>query len=177
MRIGTRRTLRTVGALVALSTIAACGGSDADTTIDTGMGAGMGATVGADTGMAGMGGMNDRWTATLEPRGGTNVTGTANVMAGTGAGTTMAEVTLNGAPANGVHPWHIHAGTCASGGDIVGPPADYPPLNADANGTATASATVNVAAPTTGEYHINVHMSPTDLGTIVACGDLRMGAM
>ncbi len=174
MRIGTRRTLRTVGALVALSTIAACGGTDADTTVDTGMGAMVGA---ADTGMAAMGGMNDRWMATLEPVGGTNVTGTATVMPGTAAGTTMAEVTINGAPANGVHPWHIHAGTCASGGDIVGPPGDYPPLQADANGTGSASTTVNIAAPTTGEYHVKAHMSPTDLGTIVACGDLRMGAM
>ncbi len=176
MRIGSWRTLPAMGALVALSTIVACGGADTDDTMaDSGLvGGTMGATP-ADGGM-GMGAM-DRWTATLEPQNGTSVTGTASVMPGTAAGTTMVEISVMGAPPNGTHPWHIHAGTCGSGGDIVGPPAEYPPLTVDANGAGSATATVNMAAPTTGDYYVQAHMSPTDLGTIVACGNLRMGGM
>ena len=42
-----------------------------------------------------------------------------------------------------------------------------------ANGQASASANLDVALSEDGQYYINVHRSPQDLGTIVACGQLR----
>ncbi len=175
MHIGSWRTLQGLGVALAFGALTACAG-DSDKMTDTT------AAVMADKDAMGTGTamgdkMTGRWTTSLTSMSGTNVTGTASAMPGTTANTTMAEVTIAGAPANGTHPWHIHAGTCASGGDIVGPAADYPPLTADANGAATSTATINVAPPTSGDYHVNVHLSPSDLGTIVACGDLRMDAM
>ena len=121
--------------------------------------------------------MNARWTATLEPKGDSQVRGTASVMAGASAGTMTAEIAISGGANNGTHPWHVHAGTCATDGAIVGPPTEYPPLKADGSGTATATTTVNIAAPATGDYHVNVHLSPEAMGTIVSCGDLKLSGM
>jgi hypothetical protein len=72
-------------------------------------------------------------------------------------------------------PWHVHFGTCATGGDIVGDPASYPVLNIAGNGRANATATVEGVRLITGEpYHVNVHLSPDELDTIIACGDLSI---
>ncbi|MES3035364.1 MAG: hypothetical protein V4813_15300 [Gemmatimonadota bacterium] len=171
MRINSWRTLQASAVIVGLGSLAACAGKTAETATDSGMAV---APVSADSTAATM---NMKWTTTLEPRGGTNVRGTASVSAGASQGTTTAEVAINGAPKDGTHPWHVHAGTCAASGAIVGPAADYPALKADSSGTATATATVNVAPPTSGDYHVNVHLSPTEMGTIVACGDLKMAGM
>lgn len=171
MRINSWRTLQASACIVALGSLAACAGKTADTATDSGMAV---APVNADSTAATM---NMKWTTTLEPRGGTNVRGTGSVSAGASQGTTMAEVAINGAPKNGTHPWHVHAGTCASDGAIVGPAGDYPALKADSSGSATSTATINIAPPMTGDYHINVHLSPTEMGKIVACGDLKMAGM
>lgn len=71
-----------------------------------------------------------------------------------------------------VHPWHIHAGRCGSGGPIVGDPAAYPALRPGTDGNGTASATVNVPLTMGQDYYVNIHASPSELGTIVACGQL-----
>ncbi len=172
MRFESWRTMQGIGAALVIGSMVACGG-EKGATADS---ASNSMAASADSAGA-MAAPAARWNATLESMAGTKVTGTASVMAGASAGTTMAEVTISGAPANGQHPWHIHAGTCATGGDIVGPATDYTPITADASGNGSSTATVNIAAPTSGEFHVNVHMSPTDLKTIVACGDLKMGAM
>ncbi|MDB4962589.1 MAG: hypothetical protein JWP01_2588 [Myxococcales bacterium] len=74
-----------------------------------------------------------------------------------------------------VRPWHVHFGTCASGGDIVGPPESYRPLTIGADGTAAVSAQVVSAFDLAADYHINVHVSPADL-TVIACGDLFLAS-
>jgi len=168
------RTMQGIGAALVIGSLVACGG-DKGATADTTASNSMAASADSTAMMAPAAGA--RWNATLMSMAGTQVTGTASAMAGSSAGTTMAEITISGAPANGEHPWHIHSGTCAGGGDIVGPATDYTPIKADASGNGTSMATVNIAAPTSGEFHVNVHMSPSDLKTIVACGDLKMGAM
>ncbi len=170
MRSVSWRSLQGVGVIVALSSLVACGGEKAQNTDSA-------AAAMSAPAMESMSSDAGKWTTTLESKGGTMVVGTASAMPGSTPGTTAVEIAITGAPANGVHPWHVHVGSCSSGGDIVGPPTDYAPLTADANGAATSMATVNVPAPTSGDFHVNVHMSPTDLGTIVACGDLKMGAM
>lgn len=113
-----------------------------------------------------------QWTATLAPQNGSNVQGTVSVKPGASTDQTLAAVTITGAPAGGVHPWHIHAGKCGDNGPIVGPASAYPNLQADANGTATVNATLPIVTPAGGDFSVNVHLSPAEMGTIVACGNL-----
>jgi hypothetical protein len=70
-----------------------------------------------------------------------------------------------------VRPWHVHFGTCATGGAIVGSDAQYPRLTVGANGTATATVTIRYELGNV-PYHINFHKSEAEFDTIIACGDL-----
>jgi hypothetical protein len=111
------------------------------------------------------------WQANLQGRSGfEGVSGSAT--AHVRDGRTHVEASVSGAPADGTHPWHIHEGTCASGGGIVGDADAYPPLEIGDDGQASAEADIDVALQDGASYHVNVHASPDDLGTIVACGDL-----
>ena len=110
------------------------------------------------------------WDATLASRNNSTVRGTAKAQSvGLGAG---ANISINGAQSGAFHPWHIHTGTCATGGPILGNASNYPVLQVGADGTASANATIGSALNEQTRYHVNVHRSPTDMGTIVACGDL-----
>jgi hypothetical protein len=83
------------------------------------------------------------------------------------------EIQIAGGSASGVYPWHIHAGSCADGmGAIVGPPSQYTALGAGSDGTASLTADLPITLDASRRYHVNVHASPSDMGTIVACGDL-----
>lgn len=165
-----RRMLRSSALIITVGSLVACGEKKTASSADTGMA--VVPAVGASMTAATEQGM--RWTTTLEPMGGTQVRGTASVTPGATAGTMTVEVAINGAPKNSTHPWHVHVGTCATGGAIAGPAADYPVLNTDANGSAMVTTTVNIAAPASGDYHVNIHLSPDAMGTIVSCGDLKL---
>lgn len=104
-----------------------------------------------------------------------NIVGSAAVRPAQNPSESQATVMLSNATPNATHPWHIHAGTCGSDGGIVGPATAYRPLVVDASGKAEVSITLPFSTPTQGDYFVNVHKSPTDLGTIVACGPLSMG--
>lgn len=83
-------------------------------------------------------------------------------------------VTLNvedGEP-GAVHPWHVHEGRCGSGGAIVGDAGAYPQLALDGDGDDREVATLDVQLSDDADYHVNIHLSPQDPGTIVACGAL-----
>lgn len=112
------------------------------------------------------------WNASLSSQSGTTVGGTVQARAGE-TGTT-ATISLQGASSGARHPWHIHKGTCGSNGPIVGPASAYPVLMVGSDGRATATATVsvNIDVGEDDDYYVNVHASPENLGTIVACGDL-----
>ena len=84
-----------------------------------------------------------------------------------------AEIDIRNDTPGAVRPWHVHFGNCASGGDIVGPPASYRPLTISANGTDAVGAQVTAPFDLAAPYHVNVHVSPTDM-TVIACGDLRL---
>lgn len=111
------------------------------------------------------------WSGSLEARSNSSVSGSANVVSAMAG--SRATVSISGATPNGHHPWHVHSGTCGSGGAIVGDAGAYPPLHVGANGTASASATITVGLHDEGDYHVNVHRSADDLGTIIACGRIR----
>jgi superoxide dismutase, Cu-Zn family len=87
-------------------------------------------------------------------------------------GETQSTVNITGATPGATHPWHIHEGDCGSGGPIVGNPSAYPPLVVGNDGTASASARITVQLNEAKHYFVNVHASPTNLATIVACGSI-----
>jgi hypothetical protein len=114
----------------------------------------------------------ETWKANIAGRGNwTGASGTANVRVE--GGNTLATLLLTGLPQGGPYPWHVHDGTCATGGPIVGDASAYPPLMVGADGRAEANARlVNLKLNEAKKYHVNVHRSPSDLATIIACGEL-----
>jgi len=114
-----------------------------------------------------------RWSANLEARPGAPSAVTANATAVRTAGATTVQVEATGAQPNARHPWHVHHGSCETGGQIVGDPGRYPPLEVGAQGRGTATALIEVELAPGQPYHINVHRAADDLRTIIACGDLR----
>ena len=111
------------------------------------------------------------WHASLQSMNGTNVSGSATVAPAPGGST--ATINIRDAAAGAVHPWHVHVGTCSTGGGIAGPASAYSPLNVTAGGNANSTAQLPMTLDPTQSYHVNVHNSPSDMGTIVACGDLH----
>lgn len=112
------------------------------------------------------------WQTTLQGQQGFQaVSGTA--MATVGRGQTTITANLTGATPGSVHPWHVHFGTCGSGGDIVGAAGAYPALQVGSDGRAKATATIDMELQPGQPYYLNVHRSAEDLKTIAACGDLR----
>jgi hypothetical protein len=121
-------------------------------------------------------GQGMKMTATLTPQKGGTIAGTATVEPGTSAGTTVATVSITGAKPGAVYPWHVHIGKCGMtpGGKVWGDASAYKPLTAGSDGTAKGTATISMAVPMSGDYYVNIHASPSDLGTIVSCGNLGM---
>ncbi len=110
------------------------------------------------------------WDSNIQPVGNFTVRGTAKAQSvGVGTGVT---ISITGATGGAQHPWHVHRGVCGDNGPIVGDPGNYPVLNASTEGNAAANATIGTALNERESYYVNVHNSPTDLGTIVGCGKL-----
>jgi len=112
-----------------------------------------------------------KWTATLNSMNGSTVKGTASLAGGSSAGTAVASLSLTGGQPNATYPWHVHNGKCPAGG-VFGGGKDYKPLKTGADGSGSSTANLEVAAPTTGDFHVNVHAP--DMKSVVACGDLSM---
>jgi hypothetical protein len=88
------------------------------------------------------------------------------------------EIQITGGAPSAVYPWHIHVGSCADGmGAIVGPAQLYTALGAGSDGSASLTTTLPIVLDASQRYHVNVHASPSDMGTIVSCGDLAMHDM
>lgn len=111
------------------------------------------------------------WRATLEPKDGSKVSGTASVEA-VGSDSSRVSVQISGAKAGSTLPWHIHNGLCGAKGTIYGDAAAYPALKAGTDGSASGSVTLPGAPPSAGEYSVSVHRSATDM-TPIACGSLK----
>jgi hypothetical protein len=139
-----------------------------DASVSSATGTAAGAAIGRQQGM--------KMTATLAPAKGGTIAGTATVEPGPSAGTTVATVSLTGAKPGAVYPWHVHVGKCGMtpGGKVWGDGSAYKPLTAGSDGTAKGTATISMAVPTSGDYYVNIHASPSDMGTIVSCGNLGM---
>lgn len=85
---------------------------------------------------------------------------------------TRVAVEIRGADSGASHPWHVHEGSCGSGGPIVGDPAAYPVLTVGAGNEASADATIDVALDPSEDYYVNIHQSTSDTETIVSCGEV-----
>jgi hypothetical protein len=105
----------------------------------------------------------------LEP--GYTLSGTSIVTAFPGEPAFTASIQLEGDVPGSLRPWHVHVGTCGSGGSIVGPDAAYPRLSINNDGFAVVETNVLVALDN-GAYHVNVHFSDAQFDRLIACGDL-----
>jgi len=112
------------------------------------------------------------WNGNVTGRGNfTGVSGT--VRAVVDGDNTTTTIRLSGLPAGGHHPWHLHEGTCETGGPIFGDPNAYTPLHVGDDGRAEGTARlVNLKLNESRKYHANVHASASNLGTIIACGNV-----
>jgi hypothetical protein len=108
-----------------------------------------------------------KWRAILEPVAGGTLRGGAMVEA-KGPESAHFTITIRNATPNTNLAWHMHSGTCASPGGVVG--SGYPELHAGPGGTAEAAITLAIAPPASGSYLVQVH-GPT--GAPISCGELK----
>lgn len=156
--------------------LAACGGGEeeganmelADTLGVAETNAGTGAGMATDTGAMAGGSTGMSVTVTINPVGGSGVSGQASMTPGTSD--TQVQITLNGLQPNSTHAGHIHQGTCANLGSVVVP---LPEITADANGTATATGSVAVQTSTlhSGQHVVSYHESGGPAP--IACGEIQ----
>jgi len=108
------------------------------------------------------------------PDAATALTGSAIARELIGADVFAAQVTLRNDIQGAVRPWHVHIGTCARGGAIVGLDADYPRLLVDLDGMARSTVRIPVRLDPAATFHVDVHESDAAFNTIIACGDLEL---
>lgn len=120
--------------------------------------------------------VGSRWNATLATpaglAGAAQIRGNAWMAEGHDSAETRVHVEVENATPGGQHPWHVHRGHCGTDQGILGPAERYGILEVGGDGKASREVTLPVALPRSGSYMVNVHASPQNLGTIVACGNL-----
>ena len=104
-------------------------------------------------------------TVPLSSIGNSGVTGIAALSAN--GDTTGVSIRIQGAPADGIEPVHIHSGTCVS----ANPVPTYP-LKTIQGGTSDSVVAAPLSVLTSGTFVIEVFKSPSDLSTVIACGSL-----
>lgn len=67
------------------------------------------------------------------------------------------------------HPSHIHAGRC----DDLTPEVAYPLQNVRADGKATSVVDVSLSELLASEFSVDMHLAPTELGTLIACAEIE----
>jgi hypothetical protein len=103
--------------------------------------------------------------------GGSGIQGSV-LLADYGLGNTVVTILLSGTRATADYPAYIRAGRCEAGGEAL-----YP-LEAISGSLGLSVSIVDATfdALIGGDYHIAIHRSPRNLATIVACGDIGLGA-
>lgn len=121
----------------------------------------------------------DSETYTLDERNDSGVSGSVRFWERLN-GETLVVVELTGTPADGDHPAHIHANTAAEGGGIV--------VSLENIDGSTGLSRTNITQTDDGtaltyadlidfDGYVNVHLSPSELGTTVAQGDIGQNAL
>jgi hypothetical protein len=104
---------------------------------------------------------------------GSGVSGTGEVVNGTGSFTLT--IKLTGMTPGSIHVSHVHAGGCTHPGGIV---YNLQSVSADSSGAATTTSTVpaEYSVPASGWY-VNVHFGPdfteAEYAPSISCGDLQ----
>ena len=114
------------------------------------------------------------WDGMVQGRGASKIRGLIEMVGGKVTGTTAVEVQYTGDAPGAARAWHVHVGSCAKGGAILGGANAYQSLTVDAKGAAKGKATLRVPLPESGSYYVNIHESSTSMGKIIACGDLLL---
>ena len=83
-----------------------------------------------------------------------------------GDDTTKVVVELEGTPADGNHPAHLHDGTDCS----MNKPVEHPLENV-VDGMSTTTVDASFDHLVEANYYLNVHLSAEEVSTVVACGD------
>lgn len=147
------------GLIASIATLAACGGHGAR----------------IDPNAAPMG---SRWTARLttpsQLEGAIQLTGTAWMGPKEKDTTrTLAHIEIANSLKGGRYPWHVHVGHCGLDQGVLATEADaYPVLKVGGDGKAKADADLRLPVPRTGQYYVDVHASPTNMQTVIACGNM-----
>jgi len=124
--------------------------------------------------------VGERWNANLSTPAG--LTGVVQIH-GTGylardaSGSSKAVIHISNATSGGVHPWSVRVGRCGTDSPVFGDLSAYPDLRVDDDGAAQGGALHSVPFPTSGNYSIEVRASPTNMGTVIACGNLAPPAL
>ncbi len=119
--------------------------------------------------------VGERWNATLSTpsglQGAVQVHGTGYLARDPNG--SKAVIHISNATPGGVHPWSIRSGLCGNADNpVFGDPSAYPNLKIDKDGTAQTSGVLSAPFPTSGEYSLEIRASPSNMGTIIACGNL-----
>ncbi|WP_373060966.1 hypothetical protein [Gemmatimonas sp.] len=114
------------------------------------------------------------WDGVVQGLGGSKIRGEVEMVAGKVSGTTAVEVTYARDAAGAVRPWHVHVGSCAKGGPVLGAASAYPLLRVNGKGAAKGEATLRLVLPDSGSFYVNIHESAAAMTRIVACGDLML---
>lgn len=95
-------------------------------------------------------------------------------------GNTLAIIDLDGTPAGGLHPAHIHMNSAAESGGII---ISFNPVVGESGISMTDIRNSDDGTPfdyeniLTANAYVNVHLSATELGTIVAQGDIGLNEL
>ena len=118
--------------------------------------------------------VGERWNASLATpsglQGAVQVHGTGYLARDPGG--SKAVIHISNATPGGVHPWSSRTGLCGADNPVFGDASAYPNLKVDKDGTAQTSANLSAPFPTSGDYSLEVRASPTNMGTVIACGNL-----
>jgi hypothetical protein len=118
--------------------------------------------------------LHDAWEGMVMGKDGSKIRGEIEMEKGKAPKTTTASVDYKNDVAGAVRPWHVHVGSCAKPGPVLGDAKAYTPITVGANGAGKATATLTMVMPEDGSYYVNIHESAANMSKIVACGDLLM---
>jgi Cu/Zn superoxide dismutase len=110
--------------------------------------------------------LDEALTLDFEEQNGSGIGGTVKLEP-TSEGQLEVEIELTGS-GSGPHPAHIHRGSCA---DLDPNPAF--PLEDVVDGRSKTTVDVTTADLVADEYAVNIHESPANANTYVACADVR----
>ena len=120
--------------------------------------------------------VGERWNAVLATpsslAGALQINGTGYIARGDSPSASKVVIHTSNATQGGGHPWQARTGNCGSDSPVFGDPAKYSNLKVDKDGTAQASAELDVPFPTSGQYSLVIFASPSNMNTIIACGNL-----